>query len=158
VLASRPFHLTLLTQISESRLNLIPITKASAGPLSYEYNLNKSIQLPGAHGEEIVRDLFTDLEVRRITFTAFSALTRDRRAQHIHAEKTATSARGSSQKTRAWMLTKKRSPRRREVAIRRKGARIRRRSARARRKDSSRIEESHASPVDSIHQLQGQSI
>jgi hypothetical protein len=38
------------------------------------------------------------------------------------------------------MLTKKRSPRRIEAAIRKKGARIRRRSARARRSDSSHIE------------------
>ncbi|KAF1363599.1 WD40 repeat-like protein [Lizonia empirigonia] len=44
----------------ESRLDLVPIHKGTAGPLDYGYNLTNSIRLPGAHGEEIVRDLFTD--------------------------------------------------------------------------------------------------
>lgn len=48
---------------SESNLNLIPITKGSNGPLDYTFDLGNSISLPGAHGEEIVRDLFTDIQV-----------------------------------------------------------------------------------------------
>ncbi|RAR16102.1 WD40 repeat-like protein [Stemphylium lycopersici] len=47
---------------SESDLNLIPITKGSNGPLDYTFDLGNSISLPGAHGEEIVRDLFTDIQ------------------------------------------------------------------------------------------------
>ncbi|KAF2023560.1 WD40 repeat-like protein [Setomelanomma holmii] len=47
-----------------SRLDLIPITKASGSPLQYDYDPGKSIQLPGGHGEEIVRDLFTDVHTR----------------------------------------------------------------------------------------------
>lgn len=35
----------------------------AAGVLQYEYNLTKTVRLPGAHGEEIVRDLFTDTHV-----------------------------------------------------------------------------------------------
>lgn len=53
---------------SESRLDLIPITKNSNGPLEYDFNLEKRVQLPGAHGEEIVRDIFTDIHTRT-TFT-----------------------------------------------------------------------------------------
>ncbi|KAI4668968.1 hypothetical protein J4E85_009600 [Alternaria conjuncta] len=45
---------------SENLLNLIPIDKDTNGPLDYSFDLDKSISFPGAHGEEIVRDLFTD--------------------------------------------------------------------------------------------------
>ncbi|KAF3045913.1 hypothetical protein E8E12_006585 [Didymella heteroderae] len=44
---------------SESRLDLVLVHK-NAGVLQYEYDLSKSVRLPGAHGEEVVRDLFTD--------------------------------------------------------------------------------------------------
>ncbi|KAF1928261.1 WD40 repeat-like protein [Didymella exigua CBS 183.55] len=44
---------------SESRLDLVPVYKG-AGVLQYGYDLTKSVRLPGAHGEEVVRDLFTD--------------------------------------------------------------------------------------------------
>lgn len=50
---------------SESRLDLIPIAKKpEGGPLDYSYDLAKAIRLEGAHGEEIVRDLVTDVHVR----------------------------------------------------------------------------------------------
>ncbi|KAH7413625.1 WD40-repeat-containing domain protein [Phaeosphaeria sp. MPI-PUGE-AT-0046c] len=49
---------------SESRADLIPITKGAGGPLQYEYDLSRKIQLLGAHGEEIVRDLVTDVHTR----------------------------------------------------------------------------------------------
>jgi WD40 repeat protein len=45
-------------------LDLIPIEKSPHGkPLQYEYDLEKSIRLEGAHAEEIVRDVFTDVHV-----------------------------------------------------------------------------------------------
>jgi WD40 repeat protein len=53
---------------SESHLNLIPINKGSNGSLDYSFDLEKSISFPGAHGEEIVRDSFTDLHTN-ITYT-----------------------------------------------------------------------------------------
>lgn len=53
----------MLIKSSASRVDLVPIHKSSDGPLQYDYNLAKSVRLPGAHGEEIVRDLFTDTHV-----------------------------------------------------------------------------------------------
>ena len=52
---------------SESRLNLIPISKDNNGPLQYQVDIEKSIQLPGAHGEELIRDIFTDVQVSHVT-------------------------------------------------------------------------------------------
>ncbi|OAL45155.1 WD40 repeat-like protein [Pyrenochaeta sp. DS3sAY3a] len=49
---------------SESNLSLIPISKNSSKPLDYTFDLSKSIQLPGGHGEEVVRDMFTDVSTR----------------------------------------------------------------------------------------------
>ncbi|KAF1994246.1 WD40 repeat-like protein [Amniculicola lignicola CBS 123094] len=47
---------------SEGYLDLIPVEKTIQDPpLQYSYSLEKSIRLPGAHGEEIVRDVFTDV-------------------------------------------------------------------------------------------------
>jgi hypothetical protein len=48
---------------SEASLNLIPVAKSSNGPLDYGFTLESSIPFPGGHGEEIVRDLFTDVNV-----------------------------------------------------------------------------------------------
>lgn len=53
----------MLTMCSESSLNLIPISKDSSSPLDYTFNPSKSIQLPGGHGEELVRDIVTDVSV-----------------------------------------------------------------------------------------------
>ncbi|EAT81657.2 hypothetical protein SNOG_11158 [Parastagonospora nodorum SN15] len=47
-----------------SQLALVPLTNSSPAPLDYAFDLGKSIQLPGAHGEEIVRDMFTDIHTR----------------------------------------------------------------------------------------------
>lgn len=52
----------MLTRDSETRLDLVPIRKG-AGVLQYDHDLTKSVRLPGAHGEEIVRDMFTDTHV-----------------------------------------------------------------------------------------------
>lgn len=52
----------ILRESSESRLDLVPVHKG-ANVLQYEYDLANSVRLSGAHGEEIVRDLFTDTHV-----------------------------------------------------------------------------------------------
>jgi hypothetical protein len=62
-----------LTGYSESTLSLVPITKGTTGLLDYGFNLDKIIPLPGAHGEEIVRDLFTDIHVSKL-LTPFNTL------------------------------------------------------------------------------------
>ncbi|KAF1954115.1 WD40 repeat-like protein [Byssothecium circinans] len=50
---------------STGELSLFPVQKsAQAGPLEYSCNAEGSLLLPGAHGEEIVRDLFTDIHTR----------------------------------------------------------------------------------------------
>lgn len=49
---------------STSSLNMIPIRKNTTGPpLDYDFDIERSVQFPGAHGEEIVRDVFTDIHV-----------------------------------------------------------------------------------------------
>ena len=51
---------------TESYLDLIPVQKNISGePLDYEFCLDKSVRLTGAHGEEGVRDVFTDVHVSR---------------------------------------------------------------------------------------------
>lgn len=62
-----PKRLSVLSGHSENLLNLIPIDKDTNGPLDYSFDLDKSISFPGAHGEEIVRDLFTDTHVGTIS-------------------------------------------------------------------------------------------
>jgi WD repeat-containing protein 89 len=59
---------------SESYLDLIPVQKTlQAGPLAYEYDLEGRIRLQGAHGEEIVRDVFTDVHVRSAFLSSLHA-------------------------------------------------------------------------------------
>lgn len=66
----------MLTLCSSSSLDLIPIKKNAQGPpLAYEYDLGKSIRIPGAHGEEIVRDVFTDVHVSLRLLSLLSILT-----------------------------------------------------------------------------------
>lgn len=49
---------------SSGELTLYPVHKnAQGGPLDYICNPQQPIRIPGAHGEEIVRDLFTDVHV-----------------------------------------------------------------------------------------------
>ncbi|KAI8933050.1 hypothetical protein NX059_009697 [Plenodomus lindquistii] len=48
---------------SEQNLDLIPVTKGEDGPLDYNFDVQGKVQVPEAHGEEIVRDLFTDTHV-----------------------------------------------------------------------------------------------
>lgn len=50
--------------VSTGDLTLYPVQKNSqSGPLDYICNPQQPIRLQGAHGEEIVRDLFTDVHV-----------------------------------------------------------------------------------------------
>ena len=66
----------MLTEDSESRLDLVPIHKSADAPLQYGYNLTESVRLSDAHGEEIVRDLFTDTHVSsQVLFGIDSSLT-----------------------------------------------------------------------------------
>jgi hypothetical protein len=44
---------------SENRLDLVPVHKG-ADVLQYDFDITKSVRFPSAHGDEIVRDLFTD--------------------------------------------------------------------------------------------------
>jgi hypothetical protein len=148
--------LKLTMNDSESHLSLIPITKTSTGPLDYAYDLSKAIQYPGAHGEEIVRDLFTDVHVSHTSFTAFFPLTPLRHEQHIRAAKMGTSAHGNYPRTIAWRLTMRPSLRRRRkrAAIEKRRERTRRIRKRVRRRDSSLIELSDAErskPVFKAH-------
>lgn len=64
-----------LTACSESRLDLIPVRKNASEPLQYEFNAEKSTQLPGAHGEELVRDIFTDIHVSNRLISSSMELT-----------------------------------------------------------------------------------
>jgi hypothetical protein len=74
-----------LTGYSESNLSLVPITKGTNGPLDYDFNLDKIIPLPGAHGEEIARDLFTDIHVSKSPLTLpYSQLTYVSDSYHLH--------------------------------------------------------------------------
>ncbi|CAA9963040.1 WD40 domain containing protein [Pyrenophora teres f. maculata] len=52
----------------EAKLSLIPITKGPNGPLDYPLDAASGIQMDGAHGEEIVRDFFTDVHTQ-VTYT-----------------------------------------------------------------------------------------
>lgn len=52
-----------LTFRSSSELTLFPVHKAGSGPLEYVCDPNNTIRIPGAHGEEIVRDIITDVQV-----------------------------------------------------------------------------------------------
>lgn len=53
----------VLTIPSENRLDLVPVHKG-VDVLQYDFDITKSVRFPGAHGDEIVRDLFTDTHVR----------------------------------------------------------------------------------------------
>jgi hypothetical protein len=53
-----------LTSYSTSELTLFPVKKSGSGPLDYICDPENTLAFPGAHGEEIVRDLFTDVHVR----------------------------------------------------------------------------------------------
>jgi hypothetical protein len=127
---------------SESRLGLIPITKTSTGPLDYAYDLSKAIQFPGAHGEEIVRDLFTDVHVSHASFITWPLMTLLRHEQHTRAAKTGIFALGSYPRTRVWRLMTRLNPRRRRkrAAIGKRRGRIRRIRKRVMRRGSSLIE------------------
>jgi hypothetical protein len=111
----------LLIFDSESRLNLIPMTKSSSGPLQYEYDLAKNIKLPGGHGEEIVRDLFTDVHVSHSPHPRLHMLRHVRLAPRTLAARTAMFAPGSWLTRRAWMSMTRLTRRRRGKRRRRRG-------------------------------------
>jgi hypothetical protein len=70
---------------SESNLSLVPIAKGTNGPLDYDFNLDKIISLPGAHGEEIVRDLFTDITVSEFPLNlSYTQLMYASDSHHLH--------------------------------------------------------------------------
>jgi hypothetical protein len=81
----------------------MPINKGADGPLDYNFDIARSIPLPGAHSEEIVRDLFTDVHVRIGTHEAANPrlMRFYRPTQHTHAEKTAKFAPGKEKQRRA---------------------------------------------------------
>ncbi|KAI9752230.1 MAG: Transcriptional regulator [Chaenotheca gracillima] len=57
---------------SEQRLDLIPLTEAQSSPMaaqSWDFNLQNIARLPGAHGEDIVRDVYVD-DTSQTVFTA----------------------------------------------------------------------------------------
>jgi hypothetical protein len=117
-----PKYIRMLTVYSESRLNLIPINKGINGPLDYSFDLENSMSFPGAHGEEIVRDLFTDTHVGRLSSFQDDTPTDtlDRRTPRTHAAKTVKYVHGSPQKKAVWRLMKERDQRRRGAKRRRK--------------------------------------
>ena len=91
----------MLIENSETRFDLVPIHKGPSGPLEYNYDLTKSIRLPGAHGEEIVRDVFTDTHVGSSLVRSSSFLLTKAKTQmtytvgedgHVRAWKTNTPA------------------------------------------------------------------
>lgn len=53
----------MLIKLSDKQLALVPLTKDNSGPLAYDFDLSNGIEFTGAHGEEIVRDMFTDVHV-----------------------------------------------------------------------------------------------
>lgn len=58
-------------------LDLIPIEKSPSGtPLQYQYDLEMRIRLEGAHSEEIVRDVFTDVHVGSLLSIKLYSFTR----------------------------------------------------------------------------------
>lgn len=127
----------MLTYYSGTMVDLIPIIKTPGSPLQYDFDLAKSIRLQGAHGEEIVRDAYTDIHVSlQIALTLKSSHT-PRLAQHTPAAKTVTSAPGTFQQKRVWTSTTRRLnlPRRRaRTKTEKSDAKRRRRSERAMRK------------------------
>lgn len=127
-------------------MDLIPIFKGTKGPLDYRFEMEKRTSLPGAHGDEIVRDLFTDVHVSvlpasilyhvfflslshslHLTPCTFSNPYQIRLTQPTHAEKTAGSAPGREVTTlRKWMWTRVRQQQHR----RRRGGKRRRKRRR----------------------------
>lgn len=55
--------LHVLTIRSENRMDIVSVHKG-ADVLQYDFDISKSVRFAGAHGDEIVRDLFTDTHVR----------------------------------------------------------------------------------------------
>lgn len=106
-------HCVILTLSSSNDFTLYPVDKAAeGGPLNYICNPQAPIRLPGAHGEEIVRDLFTDIHVRSNLPTSFALhlLTTLRPQRPTRAAKMASCAHGRCQATevrvqvRLWKL------------------------------------------------------
>lgn len=58
-----------LIRNSDKTASLNPITKGTNGPLDYSFSTQASIQLPGAHGEDIVRHVFTQVQVSGVITT-----------------------------------------------------------------------------------------
>ncbi|KAL0259078.1 hypothetical protein SLS55_006583 [Diplodia seriata] len=66
---------------SEQRLDLLPLHGPPAGkPLDYSCSLEDCVRLPGAHGEEIVRDVFIDSQASISPTVPIAAHTIDNKA------------------------------------------------------------------------------
>jgi hypothetical protein len=91
-----------LTSHSTSALTLFPVKKSGAGPLDYICDPENTLSFPGAHSEEIVRDLFTDVHVCALTTIVDGMCGMDtdlyRMALPTHAEKMGSSEPGRCSK------------------------------------------------------------
>jgi len=113
--------------LSSQHLDLVPLQQPFQwvrGPdgskipedirLNWTYDLSRSTRLPGGHGEEIVRDVFSDVHVSSpshfLTLVVIWLLTPCRAVPHLHAEKMVKFELGSSHKPKKWMLSQKKSP------------------------------------------------
>lgn len=45
-------------------MSLIPVQRTGPESLAYDFDVSRNIVFSGAHGEEIVRDVFYDMHVR----------------------------------------------------------------------------------------------
>lgn len=138
----------ILTIYSESSFDLIPLQKNISGePLQYEYDLEKSVRLSGAHGEEIIRDVFTDVHVSLYSclifvhpfaasiFVCKSSCILRRIIPHTQLGKMAIFAPGNSL-ARKWTLT---ITRKRKQSLRKSKTRRARKIGKKRRKKSGRV-------------------
>ena len=82
--------------------------------LNWTYDLSRSTRLPGGHGEEIVRDVFSNVYVSSpshfLILVVIWLLTLCRTVPHSHVEKMVKFELGSSHKPKKWMLSQKKSP------------------------------------------------
>ena len=81
---------------------------------NWTYDLSRSTRLPGGHGEEIVRDVFSDVYVSSLShfliLVVIWLLTHSRAVPHLHVEKMVKFEPGSPHKPKKWMLSRKKSP------------------------------------------------
>ena len=113
--------------LSSQHLDLVPLQQPFQwvrGPdgskipedirLNWTYDLSRSTRLPGSHGEEIVRDVFSDAHVSSpshfLILVVIWLLTPCRAVPHSHVEKMVRFELGSSHKPKKWMLSQRKGP------------------------------------------------